>query len=152
MEGKELDVLAHARRNGCLHLTLVLPDGTRSLIPASWTDMGKANTWSETDASNPISLPAILGSVSDLLCTRKVVDALLQKLAAKESAANSHSKEESNCATTGLLARPEENALRARALGGAQLRGSGKSTGDVGSADCQSDLSEIDRRYRGENT
>lgn len=152
MEGKELDVLAHARRNGCLQLTLVLPDGTRSLIPASWTDMDKASPGIGPDTSNPIRSLVLLGSVSDLLRTRKIVDALLRKLAAKESAANSHSKEESNCATTELLACPEENALRARALGGAQLRGSGKPTDDVGSADCQSDLSGIDRQHRGEST
>ena len=54
----------------------VLPDGTRSLIPAAWTDikeqasdrpLGRANDGSST----------LLGSVLHLLHARKVVDALL---------------------------------------------------------------------------
>jgi hypothetical protein len=32
-------VLGWCHRRSELHLTLVLPDGTRSLIPAAWTDL-----------------------------------------------------------------------------------------------------------------
>ena len=38
-EGQLLDVVGGAHRRGILVLTLVLPDGTRSLIPAAWTDL-----------------------------------------------------------------------------------------------------------------
>src|SRR6516165_8891687 len=38
-EGSALDVLGWCNRRNELHLTLVLPDGTRALIPAAWTDL-----------------------------------------------------------------------------------------------------------------
>jgi len=44
-----LDVLGHIHRNGILHLNLILPDGTRSLIPVAWTDLqGQADDEPET--------------------------------------------------------------------------------------------------------
>jgi hypothetical protein len=39
LQGQSLEVLGWAQRNESLHLTLVLPDGTRSFIPAQWTDL-----------------------------------------------------------------------------------------------------------------
>ena len=38
-EGKELEVLGWMHRDGRQYLVLVLPDGTRSLIPADWTNL-----------------------------------------------------------------------------------------------------------------
>ena len=38
--GRSLAVFGWMRRQGHLDLILVLPDGSRSLIPASWTDFG----------------------------------------------------------------------------------------------------------------
>src|SRR4030095_9950612 len=38
-EGKELAVLGRCGRAGQLHLLLILPGESRSLIPASWTDL-----------------------------------------------------------------------------------------------------------------
>jgi hypothetical protein len=58
-----------------LHLLLVLPDGSRSLIPASWTDLEMV----------PDKVPTITGplapiaSLSQLLHTRTIVDALLRR-------------------------------------------------------------------------
>ena len=37
-EGQSLEVLRHARMPGGLQFVLILPDGSKSLIPADWTD------------------------------------------------------------------------------------------------------------------
>ena len=37
LEGRELRVLGGMRRHGRLELLLVLPDGSKRLIPAEWT-------------------------------------------------------------------------------------------------------------------
>ena len=37
-EGRALAVISAIRRRGVLYLLTILPDGSRSLIPASWTD------------------------------------------------------------------------------------------------------------------
>ena len=39
LEGQSLRVLGGMRRHGRLELLLVLPDGSKSLIPAAWTDL-----------------------------------------------------------------------------------------------------------------
>jgi hypothetical protein len=38
LQGKLLPVLGGMRRHGAVELLLVLPDGSKSLIPAAWTD------------------------------------------------------------------------------------------------------------------
>jgi hypothetical protein len=57
------------RRHGKLDLILVLPDGSKSLIPAAWTDLEPAD---EEGAQ-----AETLGSVRDLLHLRTLVDAML---------------------------------------------------------------------------
>jgi hypothetical protein len=37
-EGRSLAVMSAIKRRGTLSLLVVLPDGSRALIPASWTD------------------------------------------------------------------------------------------------------------------
>ena len=37
-QGQSLEVLRHARMRGGLQFVLILPDGSKSLIPAEWTD------------------------------------------------------------------------------------------------------------------
>jgi len=64
------------RRNGRLLLVLILPDGSKSLIPADWTDLASPiQTFSAATAT------ATLGSLENLLRARAVVDALLGRLA-----------------------------------------------------------------------
>ena len=81
--GEALDVLGWTHRRGTLHLVLVLPDGTRSLIPASWTDLHheRPSTPGTPDEHVAGSVPPAPGSVGQLLHTRIVVDALLHRLA-----------------------------------------------------------------------
>jgi len=60
---------------GRLLLTLILPDGSKSLIPADWTDLASP--------TQSLSAPIVttLGSLEHLLHARAVVDALLGRLA-----------------------------------------------------------------------
>ena len=59
-------------RKGRLLLVLILPDGSKSLIPADWTDLASP--------TQSIGTPT-LGSLEDLLHARALVDALLGRLA-----------------------------------------------------------------------
>ena len=72
-EGKSLAVFGSRRQQGRLHLILVLPDGSRSLIPAEWTDVHGCAT--------PPTCNTGVASVEDLLRSRRVVDALQRRLA-----------------------------------------------------------------------
>ena len=74
-EGRSLAVLHSIRRRGIRLVLAVLPDGSRSLIPVDWTD------WNGERSKRPATADAIrsapvLGSLSDLLHLRRVVDAL----------------------------------------------------------------------------
>ena len=73
---------------------LVLPDGSRSLIPASWTDLDPS-TFSNSTAS-----AATIATIPHLLQARKVVDALLHKLDDSAQQAPVFSKEEKKRAST----------------------------------------------------
>src|SRR5215218_10985013 len=42
LEGQSLRELGRMRRHGRLELLLVLPDGSKSLIPAAWTDLDRS--------------------------------------------------------------------------------------------------------------
>ena len=68
------------RRKGRSYLVLILPDGSKSMIPADWTD-GAAPADSRSVVDNVVTL----GSLEDLLHTRAVVDALLSRLASRKS-------------------------------------------------------------------
>jgi hypothetical protein len=58
---------------GSLQFVLILPDGSKSLIPSEWTDF-------KTDAG-PSQNPQLVGSLEDLLRLRSLVDALLLRAA-----------------------------------------------------------------------
>lgn len=62
-------------RKGRLLLFLILPDGSKSLIPADWTDLASPTPSVGTPAATT------LGSLENLLHARAVVDALLGRLA-----------------------------------------------------------------------
>jgi hypothetical protein len=90
-------VLGHTHRKDRLHLLLILPDGSKSLVPAEWT-----NLKSTANAVNKRS--ATLASVDELLRLRTLMDALLGRLAAAaEEAAKPSNEEESNCAKAAQL-------------------------------------------------
>ena len=72
-EGQSLEVLRQARMPDGLQFVLILPDGSKSLVPADWTDY-----------PNPASPPPaaqLVGSLDDLLRLRDLIDALLRRSA-----------------------------------------------------------------------
>src|SRR3954464_8256730 len=68
-EGQSLEVLGHANRQGQLWFVLILPDGSKSLIPAAWTDF--------KTPTDPPQSPKLAGSLEDLLRLRTLVNTLL---------------------------------------------------------------------------
>jgi hypothetical protein len=70
LEGVRLRMLGQMRRHGRLELLLVLPDGSKSLIPAGWTDLEPGTV----DAG-----PATVGSRGDLGQAATVVAELLRR-------------------------------------------------------------------------
>ena len=88
LEGQVLAVLGWSHRQGQLRLLLVLPDGSRSLIPASWTDL---KTVSDKATTGP---QASIASLGQLLHTRIIVDALLRRREASHQGASHSGGEE----------------------------------------------------------
>jgi hypothetical protein len=66
LEGRELRVLGGMRRHGRLELLLVLPDGSKRLIPAEWTSQ-------HADGGDGGEGAGTLGSVTDLLAVSVLV-------------------------------------------------------------------------------
>ncbi len=54
-----------------LQFVLILPDGSKSLVPADWTDF--------KTASGTPQAPLLAGSLDDLLRLRRLTDALLRR-------------------------------------------------------------------------
>jgi hypothetical protein len=73
-EGQSLSVIHSIRRRGVRLVLVILPNGTRSLIPAAWTD------WKTEPASTPTShISHNLGRLDDLLHLRRIINALLSR-------------------------------------------------------------------------
>jgi len=117
LQGKKLTLLGWHHRHGKLYLTLVLPDGTKSFIPAAWTDLDTGEAQS-LQTKNKQSTRNLIGSVFHLLHERKIVDALLRKLNSSEQVHGNVLKEENKRATaTRPMDRPTENTSGAGHLG-----------------------------------
>ena len=84
-EGQSLTVISSIRRRGVLLVLAVLPDGSRSLIPAAWTNWIDDRAGIDPPPPDDPPAPNNLGSLADLLQVRAIVDGLLRRLA--ESAA-----------------------------------------------------------------
>jgi hypothetical protein len=94
LRGQQLQVLGQRCRQGRLELLLVLPDGSKSLIPADWTDFDDAAGIEE--AVDPAGAAA-LGSLADLLHASTVIGALVARSRrGQEQAARQSSCEEDN--------------------------------------------------------
>lgn len=78
--GQTLRVLGRMRRHGRLELLAVLPDGSKSLIPAAWTDLDHSE---DTDPAGQATT-ATLGSLTDLGHTVALVSALSARTAGEE--------------------------------------------------------------------
>src|SRR6266536_2848495 len=73
LEGRSLQVLGSMRRHGAAELLVVLPDGSKRLIPAAWTDLEQPADGDDAAAT--------LGSVSDLLHASVLVSGLCARAA-----------------------------------------------------------------------
>ncbi|MCP5113704.1 MAG: hypothetical protein GY953_22955 [bacterium] len=131
-EGQALDLLGWSHRNGRLHLLLILPDQSRSLIPAEWTDLKpppKIRAAQPGDGAGHAQSPC-LGSLAQLLQARVLVDALLCRL---DSSGNAHHKpptQEKPRATVPELS--ADSAPARRGVGAAQRRRSSRSARGAG--------------------
>src|SRR5262249_17557496 len=76
-EGRSLRVLGSRRRNGAVELLVVLPDGSKTLIPAGWTDLDPARAGAET----------AVGSLADLLAAVALVSALSARIGSRQEQA-----------------------------------------------------------------
>jgi hypothetical protein len=74
-EGRSLAVISSIRRRDVLFVLAILPDGSRSLIPANWTNWSSKQA-RRTPANDAGDGAHDLGRLGDLLHLRKVIDAL----------------------------------------------------------------------------
>ena len=72
-------MLGHTHRKNRLHLLLILPDGSKSLVPADWTNLRSTSDFAVQKETE------LLGSLDELLHIRTVIDALLRRLASAEA-------------------------------------------------------------------
>ncbi len=80
-EGCRLPVIRSLTRRGVLEFLVILPDGSRTLIPVAWTDRnGCQNAELMSLVSNDRDAAENLCTISDLLKARGVTDALLSRL------------------------------------------------------------------------
>jgi hypothetical protein len=100
---------------------LVLPDGTRSYIPAAWTNLGELCPEKfKSSCSRPTT--KLIASTSNLLQARQRVDVLLEKIYPLEQKSENALKEGHHRAkANGILARSGGTATDTRNLGKSQL-------------------------------
>jgi hypothetical protein len=98
-EGRSLQVLGSMRRHGAAELLVVLPDGSKRLIPAAWTDL-------EQPAGGGDDAAATLGSVLDLLGLSVLVSGLTAQPAdgPEQAARKSPCKEDNRAACAAQFA------------------------------------------------
>jgi hypothetical protein len=77
LQGQALRVLGWMRRHGRLELLLELPDGSKRLIPAEWTDECGDGAGSAIGMeAGAVTAAGTLGSVADLLAASGLVSVL----------------------------------------------------------------------------
>ena len=77
LAGRELRVLGAMRRHGRLELLLVLPDGSKSLVPAAWTDAAAEGSGADGQAGQAAAA-ATVGRLEDLLAACALVSAFFR--------------------------------------------------------------------------
>ena len=82
MHGRDLVVWGQLRQRGQLMLVLVLPDGSKKQIPASWTDLGTEPGLRQAcdGTGQAASGGGVLASVGDLLHVREVITGLATRV------------------------------------------------------------------------
>jgi hypothetical protein len=93
LEGQSLRVLGRMRRHGQVELLLVLPDGSKRLIPQAWTDQAEEAEEAATEGA------ATVGAVVDLLAACALVGELAgREPAGQGQAAQTSPSKEDSCA------------------------------------------------------
>lgn len=77
LEGQTLDVFGWINKGGALHYVAILPDGSKSHIPAAWTNLDVV----QHDQDGQPLFRGTIAAPSHLLKMRIIVDALLRQLA-----------------------------------------------------------------------
>lgn len=72
LEGQTLDVFCHIHKKGKLFFVAIHPDGSKSHIPAAWTDFN--------GTSHNAPGPETIGLPPDLIAMRTIIDRLLRLL------------------------------------------------------------------------
>lgn len=128
LENQSLEVLGKMMRKGQTQLLVLLPDGSKTLMPASWTDFASGGAKSEHSA------PGVLGRLDDLVAIRALVDRLAQSQAAQQS---SHKEDNRAAQSAQSDARPDSSASRG-ADQPAPRRSRRYGDNDLGRPDCKS--------------
>jgi len=138
LEGHSLQVLGRLRRHGGLELLVVLPDGSKRLIPAAWTDLEAG--------SDDVEAAATLGALGDLLAACALVSVLSARETDAQAARQSPCKEDHRAACAaqsdagaGSGAIPDASRSASRTAGRRRDRAAGRS-----------DRQDGDRRGRGQ--
>jgi uncharacterized protein DUF5372 len=127
-DGRVLPVLGSMRRHGAVELLVVLPDGSKRLIPAAWTDLESA------PGGDRSGDPATLGSVPDLLALSVLVPGLSTRGAddGEQAARKSPCKEDDRAACPaqsaagpGSGATPGPDRASSRRAGGSGIGAAG---------------------------
>ena len=100
-EGRQLPVLGRMRRHGEVELLVVLPDGSKRLVPAAWTDLDRP-----PGAADAGDGPATLGSVPDLLG----LSVLVSDLSARSADDREQAARKSPCKEDDRAACPAQSA------------------------------------------
>ena len=127
-EGRPLPVLGSMHRHGAMELLVVLPDGSKRLIPAAWTDLEPAPGGEGRDG------PGTLGAAADLLDLSVLVSGLSARGAdsGEQAARKSPCKEDDRAACSaqsaagpGSGATPGPDRASSRRAGGSGLGAAG---------------------------
>lgn len=136
LQGRSLQVLGQMCRHGQMELLVVLPDGSKSLIPAAWTDRDAAAGQAAADEGADATT---LGTLADLLGACVVVSALVARAGEAEgqAARQPPCKEDNRAACTAQSdARPATGATPGRCRPPSRAA-TGRGDQDAGPADRQ---------------
>jgi hypothetical protein len=130
LQDKLLQVLGGMRRHGAVELLLVLPDGSKSLVPAAWTDAEASSADGEGEV-------ATLGSLTDLLHACELVAGLSQRESHEQgqAAGMSPCKEDSRAACPAQIdtrSAPDLNGRSAAGAAGTDRRATARRRGHDG--------------------
>jgi hypothetical protein len=67
------------KRRSVLLVLVILPNGSRSLIPAAWTDWTVPHPCEASSSADDAIAARALGKLGDLLAMRKIIDALQRR-------------------------------------------------------------------------